>query len=175
MINDVELLDVYDDNGTKTGKVVKRKIKDSSFNAGEHIAVAVIYIENDNNEFLIQKTSKQKGGLYSLTGGHVAHNENPIDTIKREVKEELCIDIDDDDIVDLGYINFDFPIRFIFYLKKNIDLNDVVLKKDEVESVSYMTCNEIRDIIEKSLMHKAHAKVLERVLEYRNSIIYKNQ
>ena len=169
MSNFVELLDVYDDNGVKTGKVVKRGIKDSSFNDGEHIAVAIIYIENDNNEFLIQKTSKQKGGIYSSTGGHVNHGEEPIDTIKREVKEELGVDISNDNIIDLGYIIFDFPIRFIFYLRKNVDLNDVILQKEEVDSVSYMTHNEIRNIIEKGLMHKAHSKVLERVLEYKNN------
>ena len=76
----------------------------------------------------------------------------------------------DDDIIDLGYINFDFPIRFVFCLKRNIDLNDIVLQKEEVESVSYMSNNEIKKIIEKGLMHKAHAKVLERVLEYKNHI-----
>jgi len=118
---------------------------------------------------LIQKTSKQKGGIYSSTGGHVNHGEEPIDTIKREVKEELGVDISNDNIIDLGYIIFDFPIRFIFYLRKNIDLNDVILQKEEVDSVSYMTHNEIRNIIEKGLMHKAHSKVLERVLEYKNN------
>ncbi len=70
----------------------------------------------------------------------------------------------------MGYINFDFPIRFVFCLKRNIDLNDIVLQKEEVESVSYMSNNEIKKIIEKGLMHKAHAKVLERVLEYKNHI-----
>ena len=165
----MELLDVYNDNGKKTGKVVERGIPDSSFNAGEHIAVAIIYIENDNNELLIQKTSKQKGGIYSSTGGHVNHNEEPIDTIKREVKEELGIDISKDNIIDLGYLIFDFPVRFVYYLKKNIDINSVVLQKDEVESVLYMNENELRDIIEKGLMHKAHGKVLERVLEYKNN------
>ena len=55
----VELLDVYDDNGVKTGKIVRRGEK-SSFGKGEHIAVSIIYIENDKHEFLIQKTSKKK-------------------------------------------------------------------------------------------------------------------
>ena len=55
----MELLDVYDDNGNKTGKVVERGTPDSSFLNNEHIAVAIIYIENSNGEFLIQKTSKQ--------------------------------------------------------------------------------------------------------------------
>ena len=163
----MELLDVYDDKAIKTGKVVERGTNDTNFKRGEHIAVAIIYIENDNNEFLIQKTSKEKGGLYSSAGGHVNHNEKPIDTIKREVKEELGIDISNDNIISLGYLVYDFPVRFIFYLKKNIDINNIVLQKDEVETVSYMSICEIRDIIDKGLMHKAHAKVLEKVLEYK--------
>ena len=163
----MELLDVYDDNGRRTGKVVERGKKDQDFLPDEHIAVAIIYIENSKGEFLIQKTSKQKGGIYSSTGGHVIHDEEPIDTIKREVKEELGIDISKDNIVDLGYLIFDFPIRFIFYLKKDIDLKDVVLQEDEVESVSYMTEKELKDVINKGIMHKAHAKVLERVIEYK--------
>jgi 8-oxo-dGTP pyrophosphatase MutT (NUDIX family) len=163
----MELLDVYNNNGERTGRIVERGAKDISFTDGEHIAVAIIYIENDNNEFLIQKTSKQKGGNYSSTGGHVNHNEEPIDTIKREVKEELGIDISKDNIVDLGYLLFDFPIRFVFYLRKNIDIKDIILQKEEVESVSYMSEDKLRDLIEKGLMHEAHAKVLEYVLEYK--------
>ena len=165
----MELLDVYNDNGEKTGKVVERGCSDSSFEKGEHIAVAIIYIENNKNEFLIQKTSVQKGGLYSSTGGHVDHGEEPIETIRREVKEELGIDVNNDNIVDLGYLLFDFPVRFIFYLNKDINLDEVVIQEEEVESVSYMTEKELKEIIKKGLMHKAHAKVLERVLDYKKS------
>lgn len=160
----MELLDVYDDNGQKTGRVVERGSKD--FKEGEHIAVAIIYIENSNNEFLIQKTSQEKGGQYSSTGGHVDHGEEPIDSIKREVKEELGIDIDNDSIIDLGYMCVDFPIRFCFYLKKDIDIKDIKLQEDEVESISYMTVDEIKELIDKGLMHAGHAKVLDKVLEY---------
>lgn len=167
----MELLDVYDNNGEKTGKVVERGTLDSSFNEGEHIAVAIIYIENNNGEFLIQKTSKEKGGLYSSTGGHINHGEEPIDTIKREVKEELGIDISYDNIIDLGHVLFDFPVRFVFYLKKDINLKDIVLQESEVESVSFMSIEKIKELIDKGLMHKAHAKVLERVLEYKSELI----
>jgi len=98
----------------------------------------------------------------------VDHGEEPIDTIKREVKEELGIDISNDNIVDLGYLVVDFPVRFVFYLKKDINLKDVILQKDEVESVSYMSEDKLREIISNGLMHAGHTKVLNRVLEYRN-------
>ena len=166
----MELLDVYDDNGKKTGKVVERGIDDSAFEKGEHIAVAIIYIENSKGEFLIQKTSKEKGGRYSSTGGHVDHNEEPIDSIVREVKEELGLDITKNEIIDLGYLVVDFPVRFVFYMKKDIDIENLTIKEDEVESVSFITIQELRKIINKGLMHKGHLKVLDRVLDYKNKL-----
>lgn len=163
----MELLDVYDSLGNKTGRVVERGNKDEIFSNDEHIAVAIIYIENDKGEFLIQKTSKEKGGHYSSTGGHIKHGEDAYSTIVREVKEELGIDVSKDNIINLGHICVDFPVRFIFYLKKNINLNDITLQKDEVENISYMSVDKIRDILDKGLMHKGNYKVLEKVLQYK--------
>ena len=163
----MELLDVYDSLGNKTGRVVERGNKNENFNNNEHIAVAIIYIENDKGEFLIQKTSKEKGGHYSSTGGHINHGEDAYSTIVREVKEELGVDVSNDKIISLGHICVDFPIRFMFYLKKNINLNDISLQKDEVESVSYMSVDKIKDILDKGLMHEGHYKVLEKVLQYK--------
>ncbi len=162
----MELLDVYNEFGKPTGKVVQRGCKDA-FAPGERIAVAIIYIENSKHEFLIQKTSEKKGGNYSSTGGHVDHGETPLETIIREVKEELGIDISNEKIEDLGFQIIDFPVRFIFYLKKDIDINDFVLQKDEVESVSYMNEEQIRNLIDKKQMHEAHGKILELILENR--------
>ena len=51
-----EYLDVYDDNGKVTGKVIIRGDKNAKLQKNEHISVAVIFIQNDKNEFLIQKT-----------------------------------------------------------------------------------------------------------------------
>lgn len=166
----MELLDVYDSFGIKTGRVVERGNKNEKFHENEHIAVAIIYIENDKNEFLIQKTSKEKGGHYSSTGGHINHGEDALSTIVREVKEELGVDISNDNIISLGYICVDFPIRFVFYLRKNIDLKDITLQEDEVESVSYMNMDEIRDILDKGLMNKGHYMVLEKILEYKKRV-----
>ena len=83
------------------------------------------------------------------------------------MKEELGVDISKDPIISLGHICVDFPVRFIFYLKKNINLNDITLQKDEVESISYMSVDKIRDLLDKGLMHKGHYNVLEKVLEYK--------
>ncbi len=56
----MELLDVYDNYGNVTGRTIVRGDKSAVLNENEHIAVSVIFIENDNGEFLIQKTSQEK-------------------------------------------------------------------------------------------------------------------
>ena len=163
----MELLDVYNDKGEVTGKVVKRGSKDEVFLPHEHIAVSIIFIENSKGEFLIQKTSKNKGGLYSSTGGHVDKGEKPIDTIKRETSEEIGLNISDDKIIDLGFRLIDFPVRFLYYLKKDIDINSLKLDKTEVEYVKYMNVNEINDIINNNLMNKGHALMFNEIMKYK--------
>ena len=54
----MELLDVYDDNAKRTGRIVVRGNKDEVFAPNEHIAVSIIFIENSEGKFLIQKTVK---------------------------------------------------------------------------------------------------------------------
>lgn len=162
----MELLDIYNKNGEVTGKVIPRGTKIEEFGEDEHIAVAIIYIQNNDGKFLLQKTSKAKGSLYSSTGGHVTHGETPLETIIRETKEEIGLDISNENIISLGNICVDFPVRFIFYLKKDIDLESLILDKNEVESVNYYSKDEIRSIIEQGNMNQGHIIVLQKVLEY---------
>ena len=162
----MELLDVYDENGNVTGKVVERGSKTTCLNSNEHIAVGVIYIENSNGEFLMQKTSLEKGGEYSSTGGHIVSGETPLLSIKREVFEELGINIEKEEIEELGFLCYDKPLRFMFYLKKDIDINDVKVQKEEVEFVKYMSIDEINNLIDNELITKSHGIIFKEVLKY---------
>ncbi|MBQ8043660.1 MAG: NUDIX domain-containing protein [Clostridia bacterium] len=166
----MELLDVYDNNGKVTGRVVVRGDKTQVLNDNEHIAVGVIFIQNSKGEFLIQKTSKEKGGEYTSTGGHVDSGETPLQSIKREVKEELGLNVDDDNIVELGYLLYDRPIRFMFYLKKDVDIKNLKLQQEEVESAEFMSVDKIKDLIDQGLMLVSHAKIFNKVLEYLEEI-----
>ena len=163
----MELVDVYDDSGKPNGRVVPRGSDDSAFFPHEHIAISMIFIENSKGEFLMQKTSKEKGGLYSSTGGHVDHGEKPFDAIKRETLEEIGIDISHENVIDLGFRLLDFPVRFLYYLKKDIDLKDVKVQESEVEYVEYMSISKINNIIDNGLMNKGHALMFREILKYK--------
>lgn len=49
----MELLDIYDSTGLPTGKTIVRGDKNTILGDNEHIAVGVIFIENNKGEFLI--------------------------------------------------------------------------------------------------------------------------
>ncbi len=163
----MELLDVYDDNGNITGRTIIRGDKTAILNENEHIAVAVIFIENDNGEFLIQKTSQEKGGKFSSTGGHVDSGETPLETIKREVKEELGVNIEQKQIEEYGFLLYDKPLRYLYYLKKNLLIDSLTIQKEEVEYVKYMDVSEIRKLIEKNQMLKSHGIMFNELMKKR--------
>lgn len=165
----MELLDLYDDNGKVTGKTIVRGDKSAKVEPNEHIALATIFIENSEGKFLIQKTSKEKGDVFSTTGGHVDSGETPLDTIIRETKEEIGVSIDSDEIEEYGYMMFDMPLRFIFYVKKDVDVSDLKLQKEEVDYVKYMSVEEIQDLIQSGQMLKSHAILFNELLSKLNN------
>ena len=58
--------------------------------------VVAAIIENNDGDILIAKRSlkKAQGGLWEFPGGKIEKNESADDAIKREIKEELNIDIE---------------------------------------------------------------------------------
>ncbi len=159
----MELLDIYDDKGNKTGRTVIRGDKTEKLSPHEHIAVAVIFIENDQGEYLIQKTSKEKGGEYSSTGGHIDHNETPLSTIQREVKEELGINIENEVLEEYGFISYNMPLFYLFYWKKNIDIEEIKVQKEEVDYVTYLSKQEIEDLIKNGEMLPSHGFLFQKL------------
>lgn len=160
----MEYLDVYDNDGNITGRKIIRGDKTAVLNDNEHIALSVIFIENSTGEFLIQKTSKEKGGEFSFTGGHVDSGETPLEAIRREVKEELDVDITGT-IEEYGFLSYDKPLRYLFYLKQDINLKDISVQKEEVDNVKYMSVFKIKELIENDEMLKSHGILFNEILK----------
>ena len=161
----MELLDVYDNDGKITGKVVERDTYKENLSKDEHIGVAQIFIENNNGDFLIEESAKTTGFKYLPVSGHITSGETPKEAIIREAKEEIGLDISNEDVKDVGSFIIDRPVRFIFYLKKDIDLTTLKLQPEEVESVSYKSATEMMYLIEKGLMHPVHRDIVPKILK----------
>ena len=161
----MEYLEIYDNNGKPTGRKVIRGDKSVILTDNEHIAVAIIFIENDKGEFLIQKASKEKGSYFSSTGGHINYGETPKNTIKREIEEELGLKVEDNEIEDRGFFNNGKALIFVYYLKKNVNIAELTLQKEEVDYVKYMAVDEIKELIKEEKMLKSHGLMFNEVLK----------
>jgi 8-oxo-dGTP diphosphatase len=158
----MEYLNVYDSNKKKLNKKI---VRGESLPDDEHILVTVIFIKNSDGKYLMQKTSKEKGSLFSTTGGHVLYNETSKEAIIREVREELNLDISNENINYIGSILFGIPFGDIYYLEKGIDISPLKLQKEEVESVSYLSENEILNLIKKEQITKSHGLMFKKLLD----------
>ena len=164
----MELLNVYDNDGNLTDRVVPRGDKSVILSDNEHIGVVVVFIENSKGEFLIQKTSVEKGSEYSSTGGHVDAGETHLTSILREIKEEIGIQVEENELEYLGFLLYDKPIRFMYYLKKDINVEDIVTQEEEVDFVKYMSIDEIKEIISREEITKSHGILFNKMLELKN-------
>ena len=81
---------------------------------------------------IVGSSKNNISGLCSTIGGHVLYNEDSKTSIIREVKEELGIDIANDDIKYIGSILFGVPFGDIYYLEKDIDIDNIKLQKEKI-------------------------------------------
>ena len=156
----MEFLKVLDDNKNELSKKVERGKK---LNEGQHILLAIIIIENNNNKYLIQKTSKQKGDCYAFTGGHILYNETSKEGIIREVKEELGIKINKPTYI--TDIKLGIPFMDIYYLKQDTKKDELKLQKEEVESIEFLSKEEILNLIKKGRLRQSHSKAFDKFLK----------
>ena len=143
----MEYIDVLDKNGNKTGIV---KSKNEVYENGDYHKTVHIWIINDNNELLVQKRHPKKETFPNLwaisVAGHVRSGETSIDTIKRELKEELGQKIQEEKIEYLFTINREQPykdhllhvIDDVYLVNINLDCEDTKLQFSELTDIKYV-------------------------------------
>lgn len=143
-----EYTDLYDDNKNLTGeKIFREKGTKLEVPKGKYTIVVLAFIENSKGEFLFQMTSKRKKSVWATTGGHVKAGQTSKEAILEEIKEELGIDIDPTEIELFKTYKYESAFKDVFYIRKDININELVYEEDEVEYVQYLTKEEIMDLI----------------------------
>lgn len=151
-----ELIDCLDEFGNKTG-VVKKK-SDVKKDGDYHRVIAVLVINGDN--LLIHQRSNNKKvypNLWSLfVRGHIQAGESSLDACKREIKEEIGIDINEDELEFIYTLKEEAKskdyIENMFYdtyiLRKNIDIKDITIQKEELNDIKFINIDEVQKQIE---------------------------
>lgn len=146
-----ELWEVLDDKGIKTGKMMKKE-DERNFKKDFYHLGADVWIINSENKILIQKRSKTKRlapNVWAMTGGSTIAGENSLETVVREAKEELGIDIDIHKLKLLDKIKIASDHLYIdtYILRADYDIEKMRLQDEEVSDVKWASWNEIDDLV----------------------------
>ena len=148
----MEVFDVLNEWGEFTGKTATRE--ECHKEGLWHRAVYAFIIDTRGNVLLQKRSANKKlwPNLWDITvGGHVDSGEFGRQALIREVKEELGLEISDDDIKYLlgstsineqgNIVNKHFNECYV--ITKNIDISEIVLQKEEVEEVKFFSKDEL--------------------------------
>ncbi len=152
----MEYLDILDEKGEFTNKIASRE---ECHEKGYWHRAVYCFIFNNNGDVLLQKRSASKKlwpNLWDVTaGGHVLAGEFGEQALIREVKEELGIEIESENIrylvgssstnIQGNIINNHYNECYI--VTKDVDIKDVKLQSEEVSEIKWISKEEIIDRI----------------------------
>ena len=136
---------------------------------GKYIVVVLVFIQNNDGKFLIQKRSERKNGKYATTGGHPKSGESSIQGILTEVKEEIGLDLNPKNLQ--KYYSGKSEEKRVFwddyYIKMEIeDITKLKLQKEEVESIEWLSKEEIEELMKQDKFFKNHYEEFENLLKW---------
>ena len=126
-----EKLDVYNYKRIKTGKIIERN-ENAILDKCDYILAIQCWIINAKCEILLtrRKLDKVHGGMWEPTGGLVQSGENSIQATKRELNEEIGINISD---------------RELKFIKEKIESMNVKINYFNIEKDKQILFNYIKD------------------------------
>ena len=158
----MELLQLFDNDKNKVDEYIERN-KNLELPPNRRIKAVLLFIQNEEGKYLIQKTSKEKGSIFAVTGGLVSSGDDDIETVFKEAKEELSLDLIDNKLTLVDYSIYPKAFLTIYYYKDNIDINNLVLQKEEVDYVTWLSKEEIYELNNKDEFRKTNIPALELV------------
>lgn len=157
----MELFDVIDEDGNKTGQVKERGVahRDGTLHATVHIWI-VRPNQESGYDVLLQKRSECKDsnpGAYDISSaGHVSAGDELMESALREMKEELGIHAREDQLQFIGTHRGQFEAEFhgkpfrdnersiVYLYREPVDIKNLKLQESEVEEVIWMDFEECR-------------------------------
>ncbi len=163
----MELIDVLDENGIKTGKALTR---DEVHKKGLWHRAIVVAIVNEKNEILIQQRALDKeknAGMWDISAaGHISSGQDSLMAAAREISEEVSVSLGysvevkdfrfmfsfrkeqifSDDFVERQFYDF-------FILRQNgLNIENIRYQKSEVNAIKFVTITELNEMREKKML-----------------------
>lgn len=142
----MELVDLLNNRKELTGETCERNaVPDGKYRLSIHI-----WIVNDKNEILIQQRSanrKKFPNMWTNTGGACIAGETSIETVFRELKEELDITPSIDNLELIASYKREKDYVDVWVLKQNINITDLKFNDNEVQDAKWVTVEEWKKLL----------------------------
>lgn len=167
----MELLDILNEDGTKSGIVRERGIAHCEGSLHPTVHIWIVRRRADGGcDVLLQKRSEGKDSYprcYDISSaGHVAAGEDVFLSALRELSEELGIEASKEDLkkvgihkryaedVFYGRMFKDYEWSHVYVYEKPVEISELRLQKSEVEEVRWIDYQEcLRMVQEESMPH----------------------
>ena len=175
----MEIIEVFDCDNNSLGYGVPREQIHEEKLWHRHVSA---WIMNNDGMILMQRrslTKKKNPGIWSKTGGHVEYGEDVLTGIKREIFEEIGLDVEKIELVKIFKIDSkekNYCYSYIVFTNK-LEF-EFILQKEEVESVKYFSIEELienKDNLEFCFSkwdNESFNNDMNMLKEYRNKLKY---
>ena len=142
----MEIVDLLNNRKELTGETCERNaVPDGKYRLSIHI-----WIVNDKNEILIQQRSanrKKFPNMWTNTGGACIAGETSIETVFRELKEELDITPSIDNLELIASYKREKDYVDVWVLKQNTNITDLKFNDNEVQDAKWVTVEEWKKLL----------------------------
>lgn len=159
----MELIDIVDENGLPTGETIDRTDAHRTGTRHRTTHIWIVRRREGRVQILLQKRAKYKDsfpGCYDISSaGHIPAGVDFIPSGLRELQEELSIVIDSEELIECGlhrtfaqkefhgHPYVDNQVAKVFLLWKDMEICDMTLQEEEIESVMWMDFKECKDAV----------------------------
>lgn len=177
----MEYIDILDPGGNKTGE---KKLKKEVHARGLWHRTAHIWLMNPKGELLIQKRSPEKESHPNLwdisAAGHVDAGEDAVTAAIRETREELGLDLAENDFKYLftnvkrgevlnggAFLNNEF--QDVYLAQTEAGLEDLTMQPEEVLELKWIPVEELQEIVRRGDEEFVpHPEEYKKLFEYLN-------
>jgi isopentenyldiphosphate isomerase len=162
----MEYFDIVDENGIPTGKTVSRDIAHSEGILHRTAHVWVVKSSEHGFSILLQKRSMEKdsfpGQYDTSSAGHIPAGEEPKPSALRELKEELGIEAQPEQLHYAGTFRIKYEKEFhgrmfrdnevaaVYVYEETVEIGDLTLQESEVSEVRWFDLDEVWEEIHHS-------------------------
>lgn len=162
----MEYLDVVDMQGNPTGERVERTKAHREGYRHRTSHVWIVRKKHGSVEILLQKRCKGKDSFpecYDISSaGHIPAGDDYVESALRELKEELGIEVREEELLDCGLMHYDITSSFhgetfvdkqvakVFLLWKDMEEAEFALQKEEIDSVMWIDFEQCKDAVKRN-------------------------